>query len=100
MTNHSSTDNVRFSWPDHPNLTFSPKVGHLLHGCTKDITVSFKTDKPVTLNSVELKCKVTKIVYEDISTSEYIDWDERLKIVKWVDVPTSAKLASPDRLVY
>ena len=27
MTNHSKTDCVRFSWPEHPQLRFSPQVG-------------------------------------------------------------------------
>ena len=26
LTNHHATDCFRFQWPDHPNLTFKPKV--------------------------------------------------------------------------
>ncbi|GFS07093.1 hydrocephalus-inducing protein-like [Elysia marginata] len=44
LTNHSKTDCVRFQWPDHPELKFSPQV---------------------------------------------CDWDDKIQVVKWVDIPPS-----------
>jgi len=29
LTNHSDTDSVRFQWPQHSAITFSPRLGHL-----------------------------------------------------------------------
>lgn len=32
LSNHSSTDSVRFQWGEHENVKFSPNVGHLHPG--------------------------------------------------------------------
>jgi len=37
MTNHSNIDSVRFQWPEHPTISFSPRLGHLHPGRTKVI---------------------------------------------------------------
>ena len=64
MRNHSATDTVRFQWPDHPQVKFSPTVGHVHHGCSKDIAITFKADKPVTLQDQLVACKVNKVTFE------------------------------------
>ena len=61
LTNHLEHDAVRFTWSSTDGITFSPCTGHLLANCAKDISISFISDKPVTLYRVRLNCKVTKI---------------------------------------
>jgi hydrocephalus-inducing protein len=85
MTNHSAVDCVRFVWPEHPQLKFSPQVGHLHPKTFKDMSVTFKSDSSKTLQEHQVPCKVTKITF-DKSTQEVADWDDRLRTVKWVDV--------------
>jgi hypothetical protein len=41
ITNHHQKDSIRFEWPDHPQCTFSPRIGHL-HSGTKQ-RISYKT---------------------------------------------------------
>ncbi|XP_033116735.1 hydrocephalus-inducing protein homolog isoform X2 [Anneissia japonica] len=85
MTNHSEADTVRFQWPDHPQLKFLPTVGHLHAGCAKDISITFKTDEPVTLQNEAINAKISKITF-DKPIDQVADWDDRLRTVKWVDI--------------
>jgi len=55
-------------------------------GCTKDIQVTFKTNKPIQLNKEKLLCSITKITF-DRPINEIPDWDDRMRSVKWIDVP-------------
>ncbi|CAF0784494.1 unnamed protein product [Didymodactylos carnosus] len=86
ITNHNSKDSIRFEWPEHPQLTFSPRIGHLHSNCTKDIHVNFKTTKPVQLIKEKLLCTLTKITF-DRPINEVPDWDDRMRSIKWSDVP-------------
>ncbi|NWZ70955.1 HYDIN protein, partial [Acrocephalus arundinaceus] len=64
ITNHTCTKVMRFEWEADAPFWFSPKVGHLHPGCTKDITVTLKSDVPATFSRHLVKCKVTKINFE------------------------------------
>jgi hydrocephalus-inducing protein len=55
-------------------------------GCTKDIQVTFKTNKPIQLNKEKLLCSIIKINF-DRPVNEIPDWDDRMRSVKWIDVP-------------
>ena len=97
MTNHSKSDTIRFQWPEHQELKFSPNTGHLHAGTSKDMTVTFKSDAPKSLKEEEVACKITKITFEK-PANEVTDWDDRLRTVKWVDVsPTPAPGNTADR---
>ncbi|XP_052229341.1 hydrocephalus-inducing protein homolog isoform X3 [Dreissena polymorpha] len=88
MTNHSKVDCIRFQWPaDHPQLKFLPTIGHLHPNASKDFTIAFKSEKPVTFTESVVPCKVTKITFP--KPGMIGDWDDRIRTVKWVDVPTS-----------
>ncbi|CAF3321831.1 unnamed protein product [Rotaria socialis] len=89
ITNHHQKDSVRFEWPDHPQCTFSPRVGHLHAGCTKDVQVTFKTNKPIQLTKEKLLCSIIKITF-DRPVNEVPDWDDRMRSVKWIDVSAPA----------
>ena len=65
MTNHSQADTIRFQWPEnHAQLKFSPAVGHLHAGCAKDVVITFKTEKSITLTCAAIICKISKINFD------------------------------------
>ena len=68
MTNHSKSDIMRFHWPPHDQLKFSPQIGHLHPGCSKDITVTFKATEPIVLQEAEVACRVVKINFTKAPT--------------------------------
>jgi len=86
MSNHTDSA-VRFLWPDNSRLKFSPRVGHLHAGRSKDMTVTLSVDKALTWLEHEVKCHVVRVVY-DRPSADVTDWDDRLKTVKWI--PASA----------
>ena len=62
LRNFSAAKSFRFRWPAVvPNLVFSPAVGHILPGTSKDITVTFKADAPVKLQPQEVKLSLVQI---------------------------------------
>ncbi|XP_047205151.1 hydrocephalus-inducing protein homolog isoform X6 [Girardinichthys multiradiatus] len=82
MTNHSSSQVVRFEWPpSEPNITFSPKVGHIHAGCSKEVTITFCFSQPVTLKQ-PMRCKICQVMFKQ-PIEEVADWDDRHKSVKW-----------------
>ncbi|XP_074644164.1 hydrocephalus-inducing protein homolog [Tubulanus polymorphus] len=89
LTNHSKEDCIRFVWPEIPELKYSPQIGHLHAGCSKDIAVTFKSDEVKTLEEHPVPCKLTKITF-DKPVNEVADWDDRMRIVKWVDIAPPA----------
>ncbi|XP_067853715.1 hydrocephalus-inducing protein homolog [Heptranchias perlo] len=85
MTNRSVADVVRFEWlSDISELKISPQFGHLHAGCAKDMTMTFKSDQPVTYSHHAVKCMVSKITFP-VPADQVLDWDNRLTIVKWID---------------
>ncbi|CAF0941486.1 unnamed protein product [Adineta steineri] len=97
ITNHHQKDSVRFEWPEHNQCTFTPRVGHLHAGCTKDIQITFKTAKPIQLNKEKVLCSITKITF-DRPINEIPDWDDRMRSVKWIDTPQQpADPTNPDQ---
>ncbi|CAF1106189.1 unnamed protein product [Rotaria sordida] len=85
ITNHHQKDSVRFEWPEHSHCTFSPRIGHLHASCTKDIQVTFKTNKPIQLTKEKILCSIIKITF-DRPINEVPDWDDRMRSVRWIDV--------------
>nr|XP_012627881.1 hydrocephalus-inducing protein homolog isoform X3 [Microcebus murinus] len=86
ITNHSHVNIVRFEWPLLATVTFSPQMGHLHPGCAKDIVVTMKSDVPIHLKKMRIKCKLSRIVFQ-LPADQVPDWDDRKRTVKWVDVP-------------
>ncbi|NXI25812.1 HYDIN protein, partial [Sterrhoptilus dennistouni] len=82
ITNHTCTKVMRFEWEEKAPFQFSPKVGHLHPGCAKGITVTLKSDIPVTFRRYPVKCKVTEINFE-LPEKEVQDWDDKTRSVKW-----------------
>ncbi|XP_068693384.1 hydrocephalus-inducing protein homolog [Montipora foliosa] len=85
LTNHSPSDPVRFTWSPPPEVAFSPCTGHLQPNCAKDVTVTFCSKQPKTHSAVNVPCKITKIKLGE-AQDKAVDWDDRMRTVKWVDV--------------
>jgi hydrocephalus-inducing protein len=92
MSNRSD-QSVRFAWPDLAHLKFSPRIGHLHAGSTKDVSVTFKVDRPTRFVATEVACRVVNITF-DRPSDEAADWDDRLKTVKWVAASQHPSLSS------
>ena len=66
LNNHGSKT-IKFQWPNNvPGLTFSPNTGHLNPSKSKDISVYFKAEKPVTLKQEKATGKIWKIKYPEL----------------------------------
>lgn len=81
LRNHNMEKMFRFKWPAAPNLTFSPAIGHLLPGSSKDITVTFLADVPVKLNPQEVKLALMQITHKEGVAVQ--DWDDRSVVVDY-----------------
>ncbi|XP_076808093.1 hydrocephalus-inducing protein homolog isoform X2 [Clavelina lepadiformis] len=88
LSNHSGSDTVRFLWNQHLNLKFVPTAGHLHPGCSKEVTVTFKSDKPAEILKSLVKCNITKIKFIK-PIDQVTDWDDRMRTVKWVNVSSA-----------
>ena len=81
---NNSQDVFRIHFESIPNcLTFAPNSAHLKANRSKDIFVTFKSEKAVNLNRTPVLCKLQKIQLTDKNS---IDWDDRMKVTKWVPV--------------
>lgn len=75
-------NDVRFVFPNHNDITFSPRIGQILHGKKKKITVTFMAEKQTKYNGLKMNCQWQKI---KIQPNQIADWDDSMKIVKFVD---------------
>ncbi|KAM7413943.1 hypothetical protein PAMA_018980 [Pampus argenteus] len=95
MINHSSSQPVRFEWPPAgPHVTFSPQVGHLHAGCSKEVTVTFCSSQPVTLTSQPIRCKVCQVQFQQ-PVEQVADWDDRQRTVQWLSASTQDSKEQP-----
>lgn len=60
-------------------------MGHLHPGCAKDTVVTMKSDVPISLKKMGIKCKLSRIMFP-LPAEQVPDWDDRMRTVKWVDV--------------
>ncbi|KAM3920677.1 hydrocephalus-inducing protein homolog [Leptodactylus fuscus] len=98
MTNRSQTDAMKFEWLLDTPLEFSPKVGHIHAGCSKDVTVTLMSNVAVTLKKSPVKCKVTRISFP-CPLDQVADWDDRMRTVIWVDSSKGATGKHPKKKV-
>ena len=80
-------------------LTFSPSLGHLPAGATKDITVTYTSEKPLQLKATLATLKASQLKMPPGAAAS--DWDNRLVAGSNTAVPepkleiVSAKEAAP-----
>jgi len=72
---------VRFVWCASNDITFSPKVGHIQKHKSKQITVSFSSEKPTKYIGTKVICQISKIELNDVNSS---DWDDSQKMITFV----------------
>ncbi|EDV21657.1 uncharacterized protein TRIADDRAFT_30117, partial [Trichoplax adhaerens] len=94
MSNHSDQV-VRYQWPINQELYFSPTIGHLHPHSTKDMTLTFLSHEPKRLQFSDIVCQFYTIAYTDSSTP-LPEWDDRMRIVKWVDAASASTAAGGD----
>ncbi|KAM8849594.1 hydrocephalus-inducing protein homolog isoform 2-T2 [Spinachia spinachia] len=96
MTNHSSSQVVRFEWPPlGSHVSFSPQAGHLHAGCSKEVTVTFASNQPVTLTSQPIRCKLSQVQFQQ-PLEQVADWDDRRRTVQWRRSPKQKKVMKTD----
>ncbi|KAM3592002.1 uncharacterized protein V6R79_011190 [Siganus canaliculatus] len=79
LTNHSGSQVVRFEWPPAgPHFSFSPQEGHLHAGCSKEVTVTFRSKQPVNLIRQLTSCELCQVEFQQPIDS-VADWDDRQK---------------------
>lgn len=76
---------------------FSLQVGHLHAGCSKEVTVTFCSSKPVTLTSQPMKCKVVQVEFQQ-PVEQVADWDDRQRTVQWLTSSTQASRAPEEHV--
>ncbi|XP_037834213.1 hydrocephalus-inducing protein homolog [Kryptolebias marmoratus] len=97
MTNHSSSQVLRFQWLlPGPHIIFSPQVGHLHASSSKEVTVSFRSSQPVTLSNKPVGCKVCQVAFQE-PVEQVVDWDDRQRTTmrRQSTSTSSASEASP-----
>ena len=75
-----STTARKFSWQSVAGLTFSPSVGHLLPKSAKTVTATFAPAEATAHEAVPASLELQRIRY----TAEYDDWDDSMKVVKYL----------------
>jgi hypothetical protein len=61
LRNHS-TKVFRFKWPTNmPQLVLSPATGHLLPGCSKDMTLTFTSPQPCRLAPQDVRMSLAQV---------------------------------------
>ncbi|KAF7656194.1 hypothetical protein LDENG_00045050 [Lucifuga dentata] len=99
MTNHSSDQALRFEWPPAgPHFSFSPQVGHLHAGCSKEVTVTFFSNQPKTLTRQPMKCKVCQVEFQQ-PVEQVADWDDHLRTVQWLSASSQDLERQPQQPV-
>ncbi|XP_037539075.1 hydrocephalus-inducing protein homolog [Nematolebias whitei] len=90
MTNHSSSKVLTFEWPPAgPHIIFSPQDGHLHANCSKEVTVTFRSDRPVTLTNKPVGCKVCQLESQEL-VEQVADWDDPQRTMQRQSTSTSA----------
>ena len=94
----NKSDNfVKFTCPEHPQLKFSPQVGHIAPKKSKEIHTTLVVDQPVTYKETVVQIKAIRIMPENPDPA--IDWDDKKKVVKWVDSSSTSKVPGAKKKV-
>lgn len=92
LCNHS-TNVLRYVWPSHTDVTFSPSVGHLAPNASRAISATFRSGVPVEHAELKLACKVVHIMYTNPSSAG-CEWDSGAHTVRWATVEEKARGAA------
>ena len=84
LSNRSKNQAYRVEFPSLSYLSFEPKCLHIKPGSKVDVQVSLTADEKRILSNEIVSAKMNPIEYENSSVVK--DWDDRMKVIKWVDV--------------
>ncbi|KAH6588049.1 hypothetical protein BASA50_010912 [Batrachochytrium salamandrivorans] len=95
VCNHSS-EWTRVSFDGIPEFLFSPSVAHIKPRGDREVSVCFSPKSPQEILHSSITIKATKIRYQ---ASPNIEWDNRMKIVRWVGAENNHLGATTSRKV-
>ncbi|KAJ3287536.1 hypothetical protein HK104_008544 [Borealophlyctis nickersoniae] len=95
VTNHSH-EYVRIAFAEHADFTFNPSSCHIRPKGGKQVTVSFLPKQPTDLRGVAIPVKLVKIRYT--AQPPDVDWDDRMKAVRWV-ISEGGKGVAPKKVL-
>nr|KAJ3422703.1 hypothetical protein HK105_006819 [Polyrhizophydium stewartii] len=87
MRNHCQ-EWIRLAVSESADFTFSPAVAHIKPHNDREITVTFSPKQPCEIQHAPLVIRATKI---RLVSPQDIEWDERMKIVRWVGADGTAR---------
>jgi len=80
IKNHSDAV-VRFEWSKNENFSFSPSIGHIPVGATKEVTASFVSNGvAANYDKVPVELSYTLVTLEEGALD---DWDDTQKVVRY-----------------
>ncbi|XP_011690792.1 PREDICTED: hydrocephalus-inducing protein-like [Wasmannia auropunctata] len=88
VVNKSMNQYLRFQWSAHPNVVFTPSIGHLKPLTCKEIVATFLSSEPAIYVDTRLECTVCAIELADPSKES--SWDDRETEVRWVVMNSDA----------
>ncbi|XP_039306783.1 hydrocephalus-inducing protein homolog [Solenopsis invicta] len=89
VVNKSMNRYLRFQWSAHPNIVFTPSIGHLKPLIHKEIVATFFSSEPVIYVDTRLECTVCAIDLADPSKES--SWDDRETEVRWIAMNSDAE---------
>lgn len=95
LANHSPSSVYRFEMPSVEGLVFSPSVGHLHPRTSKEITLTLSSPTKLAMNRSAIEVDLVTIAFS-LPLAQVVDWDDRMRSVKWVTVSNPAETSDPD----
>ncbi|XP_011066010.1 PREDICTED: hydrocephalus-inducing protein-like [Acromyrmex echinatior] len=89
VVNKSINQYLRFQWSAHPNVVFTPSIGHLKPLTCKEIVATFLSSEPTIYIDTCLECTVCAI--ELANSVKESSWDDRETQVRWETINSDAK---------
>ncbi|XP_014477569.1 PREDICTED: hydrocephalus-inducing protein homolog [Dinoponera quadriceps] len=84
IVNKSADRYLRFQWDEHPNVVFTPSIGHLKGLTCKEIVATFLSSEPANYVDTHLDCTIYAIELVDLAKEPC--WDDRETEVRWVTI--------------
>ncbi|KYN44368.1 Hydrocephalus-inducing protein [Trachymyrmex septentrionalis] len=89
VVNKSINQYLRFQWSTHPNVVFTPSIGHLIPLTCKEIVATFLSSEPTIYMDTCLECIVCAI--QLANSVKESSWDDRETQVRWITINSDAK---------
>ena len=77
----------RVQWPSVSYLNFEPSALHIKPNSRIDVSITAIANEKRKISEETITAKIQPIVYTSENTK---DWDDRMKVIKWFDVPVKS----------